>query len=87
MLELEARRGVHVGMLPSNQRDPALTGPVQHGDPKEADLEWRGWTAQQPYTHVDSDVLHLCVLCAGVVQPDFLRQHNCPVTEELARAV
>lgn len=84
MLELEARRGIHAGLLPSNRGDAldGLTGGVA-----AAEGGMRGWTSQQPFVHVDCPVAHLCILCAGVVEPDYLKEHRCKVKAELAIAV
>lgn len=87
MLELEARRGVHAGLLPSNARNAeavdGLTG-MNH-TPEQA---MRGWTSQQPFVHVDCPVLHRCIMCGKTVDPDDLREHfnvTCRVRKELAR--
>ena len=79
-LELEARSGIHAGILPSNQGDvlDGFTGTVH-----TAEQDMRGWTAQQPFTHVDCPVMHLCVMCAAVIDPDFLRDHACKVARAL----
>ena len=81
MLELEARAGIHAGMLPSSaglDLVDGLTGGVH--SPQQ---DMRGWTVQQPFEHVDCPVNHPCILCAKVVDPDFLRDHNCAVKREL----
>lgn len=83
LLELEARRGIHAGLLPSNAaRAEILDGISGAAHTKEQDQ--RGWTAQQPWMHVDCPVLHLCIMCALVVEPDDLRGHHCKVAAELA---
>ena len=83
MLELEARRGIHAGMLASNvARAVELDGVT--GGPTGAENKMRGWTAQQPFHHVDCPVMHLCVLCGKGLEPDFLRDHKCRVALELS---
>lgn len=78
-LELEARQGVYVrptGDVLDGWSGAALT-PEQ---------QMRGWTAQQPWVHVDCPVMHVCVMCSLLVDPDYLRDHarDCAVTLELA---
>ena len=79
MLELEARSGIYAGAR-SNGGDEldGLTGGVH-----SVQQDMRGWTAQQPFTHVDCPVSHLCIMCNKVVDPDFLRDHQCAVLQEL----
>lgn len=79
MLELEARAGIYAGTR-SNIGDKldGLSGGVH--SPQQ---DMRGWTVQQPFTHVDCPVLHLCIMCTKVVDPDFLRDHQCAVLHEL----
>lgn len=72
-LEIEARRGIHAGMLPSNRGD-AMDGWTGTVHTPEQDM--RGWTAQQPFAHVDCPVMHVCIFCAKVLDPDFLRDHQ-----------
>lgn len=86
MLELEARRGIHAGMLPSNTRYAdeldGLTGGIL--SPEQT---MRGWSAQQPFSHVDCPVMHVCIMCGKVVDPDYLKDHagkECRVKRELA---
>lgn len=81
MLELEARRGIHVGILPSANHEQldGVTGMVH-----TVEQDMRGWTAQQPWSHLDVPVVHICILCATMVEPDFLRDHRCKVAAELA---
>jgi hypothetical protein len=84
MLELEARRGIHAGMLPSNQNGDAMDGVT--GGRISAEAQERGWTSQQPWSHVDCPVMHICVLCGKTVDPDYLRDHaqtKCRVRREL----
>lgn len=86
--EQAARRPVHAGMLQANiEHHVYITGSMYSADggaySPEEDL--RGWSAQQPFSHVDCDVMHLCVFCAKMVDPDFLRAHDCRVLLELAR--
>lgn len=80
MLELEARRGIHVGILPSANHD-VIDGISGMMHTPEQDM--RGWSAQQPWSHVYATP-HICILCATLVQPDFLRDHHCKVAAELA---
>jgi hypothetical protein len=77
-LELEARAGVYA--RPRHEPMDGLSGM-----PLQAEQTMRGWTAQQPFVHVDCPVQHLCVMCALVVDPDYLRDHarDCAVTLEL----
>lgn len=85
MLELQARAGVHAGLLPTNRVGHTdLDGMT--GAPVTSEQSQRGWTAQQPWGHVDCPVLHVCVLCAEYIDPDHLRQHVCAVALELAHA-
>lgn len=83
MLELEARRGIHAGMLPTNLAKAdyvdGLTGSLATPEQR-----MRGWTTQQPYSHVDCPVIHVCIMCGRKTDPDFLRDHKCRVAEELA---
>lgn len=85
MLRLEARRGIHAGMLPSNI---ARAEPVDGltGGSAAPEGAMRGWTAQQPWTHVDCPVMHYCIMCAREVDPDRLRDHQCHVRAELEAA-
>jgi len=82
MLELEARRGIHAGMLPTNAAKAdyvdGLTGQLH-----TAEQSMRGWTTQQPFHHVDCPVSHICILCGRKTDPDFLRDHRCKVAAEL----
>lgn len=80
-MRLEARRGIHAGMLPSNTA-PDIDG--VNGMPVAPEQNMRGWTAQQPWTHVDCPVMHFCILCNDELDPDYLRDHRCPVQLELA---
>ena len=82
LLELEARRGLHAGMLPSNRARAMNVDGVTGGHATE-EQTMRGWTAQQPFAHVDCPVMHVCILCAKTVDPDFLREHRCRVRAEL----
>lgn len=87
-LELEARRGIHAGLLPSNQGGDLLDGFT--GSVHTPEQSMHGWTAQQPFSHVDCPVMHLCIFCAKVIDPDFLRDHQltgtspCRVLKELS---
>lgn len=86
-LRIQARDGLHAGTLPSNQpRSPSdrLDGLTGAGFSDEG----RGWTAQQPWEHVDVPCLHVCVLCSKYVDPDFLRSHpqKCKVALTLLSA-
>jgi hypothetical protein len=79
MLELEARGGIHAGLLGSNKSawSDALDG--IHGGVHTPEQDIRGWTAQQPFDHVDCPVTHGCVLCWRPVDPDHIRDHKCKV--------
>lgn len=79
-LEIEARAGIHAGLLPSNA-GPEMDG--WSGMPLAPEQTMRGWTAQQPFVHVDCPVMHFCILCSGIVDPDFLRDHTCKVARAL----
>lgn len=83
MLELEARAGLHAGLLPSNAGD-AMDGMT--GASLTAEQTMRGWTAQQPWSHVDCPVMHICIFCGKTADPDLLRDHarDCLVAKELA---
>ena len=85
MLELEARGGIHAGMLPSNYLNATPVDGVS-GLAHTAEQDARGWTTQQPWSHVDCPVMHLCILCAKRVDPDDLRGHVCRVAFELEQA-
>lgn len=84
MLELEARRGIHAGMLPANlsraEEMDSLSGGV--ATPEQS---MRGWSAQQPFVHVDCDVMHVCILCGKEIDPDYLKSHvgDCRVAKQL----
>lgn len=84
MLELEARQGIYVNALPAaREREQVLD--AWSGTVLTPETNMRGWTAQQPFVHVDCPVMHRCVLCAIIVDPDFLRDHerDCTVAREL----
>lgn len=84
MLELEARAGVHAGMLPSNAGGDVMDGVT--GGVWSPEQSQRGWTAQQPWSHIDCPVLHFCVLCGRTVEPDFTRDHalkECKVKRKM----
>lgn len=83
MLELEARAGIHAGLLPANQSawSDALDG--VHGGVHSPEQDMRGYTAQQPWDHVNVPVSHGCILCWQRVDPDDMRGHNCPVNTYL----
>lgn len=84
MLELEARRGIHAGMLSANARNADMLDGLTGGilSPEQT---MRGWTAQQPFVHVDCPVLHVCILCSKKVDPDYLKDHpaECRVRRHL----
>lgn len=83
-LELEARQGIYVNALPTARaRGEVLDG--WSGQALQAEQTMRGWTAQQPFVHVDCPVMHRCVMCSRLVDPDFLRDHarDCKVMKEL----
>lgn len=84
-LELEARQGIYVNALPSAR---ANAQPVDgwSGSVLTPETTMRGWTAQQPWVHVDCPVMHRCIMCAVIVDPDELRDHarGCKVERELA---
>lgn len=84
-LELEARQGIYVNHLPSARATAEVLDAVT-GTVLTPEQEMRGWTAQQPFVHVDCPVMHICVMCALVIDPDYLRDHerDCAVTKELA---
>lgn len=86
MLELEARQGLHAGLLNDNQSawSDALDG--VHGMPHTPEQDAFGWTAQQPWDHVACPVTHACVLCGNAVDPDFIRGHVCRVAEATKEA-
>lgn len=84
MLELEARRGIHAGMLPSNaSRAEEMDGVT--GGLATPEQKMRGWSAQQPFVHVDCAVMHHCILCGSVIDPDYLKDHanKCRVRRQL----
>lgn len=84
MLELEARAGIYANGLPSSPtRGQVMDG--WSGQMLTPEQTMRGWTAQQPWVHVDCPVMHLCILCAHLVDPDYLRDHarDCAVAKEL----
>lgn len=83
--ELTARRSVHAGMLPTNLAHAqyasfSTMGGAQLWSPEQQML---GWTAQQPFEHVDCAVMHVCISCAKMIDPDELRKHDCKVKNEL----
>lgn len=82
--ELSARRSVHAGILPSNLAHAQTPNSDWYGNSAQTvEQSQRGWTAQQPFAHVNCAVMHMCVLCAAWVDPDCLRQHDCAVRKEL----
>lgn len=84
-LELEARAGIYVNALPTARaRAEELDGVTGYVLAPEQTM--RGWTAQQPFVHVDCPVMHRCVMCSFLVDPDFLRDHarDCKVMKELS---
>lgn len=82
--ELSARRSVHAGILPSNLSRAQESNSDWYGDSASSEEQkLRGWTAQQPFAHVDCAVMHMCVLCAALIDPESLRQHQCAVRAEL----
>ena len=82
--ELSARRSVHAGVLPSNLARAETPNSDWYGDSSQSiEQTMRGWTAQQPFAHVDCAVMHMCILCASWIDPDSLRQHVCAVLKEL----
>ena len=85
--ELAARRSVHAGMLPTNLAHAQYANFSTMGGSNlwSPEQEMFGWTAQQPFAHVDCDVMHLCVYCAKMLDPDLLRKHDCKVRNELSR--
>lgn len=86
-LELEARRSVHAGVLPANLERAQVSNSDWYADSAVTlEQQQRGWTAQQPFAHVDCDVMVICVFCARSLDPDYLRQHDCPVLEEVESA-
>jgi len=84
MLELEARQGIYVNALPA-AREHAQPLDSWSGTVLTPETSMRGWTAQQPFVHVDCLVMHRCVLCAKLLDPDYLRDHarDCLVMKEL----
>lgn len=86
MLELEARSGIYAGALPSARARAEMLDSVT-GTLATPEQSMRGWTAQQPFVHVDCPVMHRCVMCALTVDPDYLRDHarDCKVERELVR--
>jgi hypothetical protein len=85
--ELDARRPVHAGILPSNKSWGTSASFSWGGSASVSEEEsMRGWTAQQPFSHVDCDVMHLCIYCAVYLDPNRLRQHECAVRRELEHA-
>lgn len=87
--ELDARRPVHAGMLPTNIASHVyVTGSMYNaqGGAYSPEEDMRGWTAQQPFTHVECYVLHTCIYCAENLDPNLLRQHECAVRRELEHA-
>ena len=83
-LELEARQGIYVNALPSARASAEVLDAVT-GTVLTPEQTMRGWTAQQPFVHVDCPVMHICVMCAVLTDPDYLRDHarDCKVTREL----
>ncbi len=85
MLELEARSGIHAGLLPSNARGAEAVDGLT-GMTHTPEQSMRGWTSQQPFSHVDCPVMHRCIMCGKPVDPDELRDHfnvKCRVLREL----
>lgn len=86
-LELEARQGIYVNAMPSALASAEVLDSIT-GTMMTPEQTMRGWTAQQPFVHIDCPVMHRCVLCATLVDPDYLRDHarSCAVAKELTPA-
>ena len=73
-VQLAARAGVDASSLPSNR---ALPNDVT------AESLHRGWTVQQPYTHITCPVPLACVLCAEELDTRDWIKHDCAVVRML----
>lgn len=70
IVEAETRRGLYANQLPGNQALP--------NDVTDESLQ-RGWTVQQPFTHVTASVPIGCVVCGTGLDARNWVAHRCPV--------